>query len=320
MSNTSVRILALCLGVAAWTTPAMASTRVGIYAIIDEVVFEPSDREPERVVISGTFVVPAPISSGDHGRASRGLLYFSLNPDSPGLTRTDWRALRKAAGTGEVVGFGEYWMPCARTAHLPPPREGWPPNANCSLEVTIGNDLTKATPEPYPAPSEEGVVTAFDHDDDICPRFGRPSVRIVADLLAARSPGSVQSEPLVCREWVGLVMSADLERTFPTQARNAEWADATEALVLRRLTQAQGLALSELGVECRDTICHIRLAFPSRRYQDATGNRLAADALKELPEFAQGAQIIPGEAAPTIDYYIQRRKAPATETAQNSSR
>jgi hypothetical protein len=188
------------------------------------------------------------------------------------------------------------------------------------LEVSVNSDRTKAIAEPYPAPSEEGVVTAFDHDDDICPRFGQPSVRIVADLRAAHSPGSARIEPPVCKEWIGLVASSALERTFPTQTRDIEWAESAEALILRRLTQAQGLALSELGVECRDTICHIRLAFPSKQYEDATGNRLAADALHELSGFAPGAQIDTGDTEPTIDYYIQRRKVPASELAQDSSR
>ena len=320
MLDTSVRLFALCVGFVLWAMPSAASTRVGIYAIINDVSFEPSDRDPERVMISGTFVVPTPISSGEHARALRGLLYFSLNLDSPGPTRTDWRALRKAAGTGEVVGFGQYWMPCARTARLTAPRSGWTSNTHCSLEVTVSNDRTKATAEPYPAPSEEGVVTAFDQDDDICPRFGRPSVRIVADLRAVHSPGSAPGEPPVCKEWVGLVASSALERTFPSQTRDVEWAESAEALILRRLTQAQGLALSDLGVECRDTICHVRLAFPSKQYQDATGSRITADALRELPGFAQGSRIIPGEADPTIDYYIQRRKEPTPDTAQTSSR
>jgi hypothetical protein len=319
MLSTSLRLFALCLGFALCATPSVASTRVGIYAIIDEVTFEPSDIEPDRIVISGTFVVPV-FSSGEHGRPSRGLLYFSVNPDSRGPTRTDWRALRKAAGMGEVVGFGQYWMPCARITHLTPPRQGWPANANCSLEVTVNTDRTKAIAEPYPAPSEEGVVTAFDHDDDICPRFGRSSVRIAEELRTAHSPGSAWSEPPLCKDWVGLVMSSDLERTFPTQARDAEWAEATEALILRRLTQAQGLALSELGVECRDTICYVRLAYPTKVYQEATGNRLTADALLDLPGFAQGAQLIPSDTDPTMEYYIQRRKVAATETAQSSSR
>ncbi len=320
MLSTSLRLCAVCLGVALWAAPSAASTRVGIYAVIDEVTFEPSDLEPDRVLISGTFVVPAPISSGEHGRPQSGLLYFSLNPDSPGPTRTDWRALRKAAGTGEVVGFGQYWMLCSRSHGAAAPPVGWPANSNCSSEVTIQNDRTKATADPYPTPNTEGVVTAFDSTDDICPRFGRASVRIIAELRDAHSAGGARGEPPACKEWVGLVASSALERTFPTQARDAEWAEGAEALIQRRLSQAQGLALAELGVECRDTICHVRLAFPSKEYRQAKGNRFAADALNELPGFAPGAQIIPGETDPTMDYYVQRRKVPVTDASASAQR
>jgi hypothetical protein len=164
------------------------------------------------------------------------------------------------------------------------------------------------------------VVIAFDSTDDICPRFGRASVRIIAELRNAHSPGGARGEPPACKEWVGLVASSALERTFPTQARDAGWAEGAEALIQRRLSQAQGLALAELGVECRDTICRIRLAFPSTEYQQAKGDRLAADALHELPGFAQGAQIVPGDADATTDYYIQRRKLTVADAGASAQR
>jgi hypothetical protein len=320
MLNTCVRLFALCLGFALWVTPSAASTRVGIYAIIDEVTFEPSDREPDRVWISGTFVVPTPISSGDHGAPTHGHLYFSVNPDARDATRNEWAALLKAAGTGEVVGFGEYWMSCSRIHVTDPRLRSLPSDAHCSLEVAVKADRTSAVAEPYPAPSSEGVVTAFDHEDDICPRFGRPSVQIVAEIRATRAIGVPDNDVAACSQSVGLVPSSSLERTFPTQTRNREWAGGAEALILRRLNEAPALRLSELGVECRDTICHVRLVFPSREYRVATGNKLAARALEYLPAFAGGAQILePGDAA-TTEYYVQRKNVPATETAQSSSR
>ena len=69
--SVALRLLALCAGLGLLTTQSTASTRVGIYAIIDEVAFEPSDLEAE-IWISGVFVVPQPISSGLHQRPSRG--------------------------------------------------------------------------------------------------------------------------------------------------------------------------------------------------------------------------------------------------------
>lgn len=304
--RTATFVLAFSLLVGLLPTPAMTSTRVGVYAIIDDVTFEPSDFEPERVRISGMFVVPQPISSGLHQLPSRGHLYFSLNHDAESTTRWDWEALKKAAGTGQVVGFGRYWMPCSnlRSIRLPKLSE----DANCSLEVNVHTDASTATPEPYPVPSLEGVVTDF--DDDLCARFGKPSVLIVYELREAYSPGIVQDEPPVCPGSVGLISNSRLDSAFDTQTRDSEWADDAEALILGRLTGAPGLTLSGLDVECRDTICHISLVFPSREYQEAEGNRLAADALNELPDFAEGGKIIPPRNEPTMDYYLQRRKAP----------
>ena len=288
------------------TAPVLASTRVAVYAIIDGIDFEPSSFEPERAWISGVFVLPTPVSSGEHAVPERGHLYFSVNPADPNATRRDWEALSAVAGTGKPVGFGQYWMSCVRSR-----APGFPHAAagdsNCSFETTVQTDRTRAAPDPYPIPSAEGIVAVFDHGDDLCPRFGRPSVQIVAELREAHSPGSVRDEPPQCSEWAGLVASSDLDSAFVEQTRDAEWADACEALILKRLADAPGLKLSELRVECRDTICRIHAAFPTLDYQESTGNRLVADALQDLPGFAPGGKIIPPHEAPTITYYFQRR-------------
>lgn len=305
MMNAAIRLLALCLVLGVSTAHSMPSARVGIYAIIDEVTFEPADLEPDRIWISGVFVVPVPISSGHHRPPVRGHLYFSLNPDAPQSTRTDWEALRKVAGTGQVVGFGEYWIPCWKLRPADTRFPDWH-NTNCSLEVSVHTERSIAVAEPYPMPSDEGVLSAFDGQDQVC----AGSAQIAISLREMHSPGSEQGEPPVCIERIGLISSSNLDSAFLTQTRDPEWADAAEALILRRLTEAPGLKLSDLNVECRDTICRIHLAFPTRQYQEATGNGLVANALHEMPGFAQGGKIIPPRAQPTMDYYLQRRKLP----------
>ena len=287
------------------TTPVLASTRVAVYAIVDRIDFEPSSFEPDRAWIEGVFVLPTPVSSGEHAVPERGHLYFSVNPADPDATRRDWEALRAAAGTGKAVGFGQYWMSCSRRAL--PAAAG---DANCSFETTVQADRTRATPDPYPIPSDEGVVSVFDHADDVCPRFGRPSVQIVAELREAHSPDGFHEVPPACPDLIGLVASSELDSAFVEQARNVEWADASEALILKRLAGAPGLKLSELRVECRDTICRIHAAFPTRDYQESTGNRLVADALQDLPGFAPGGKGIAAHETPTITYYFQRRSPP----------
>jgi hypothetical protein len=293
------------------TTPSFASTRVAIYGIIDDIAFEPADLEPDRVWISGVFVVPHPISSGLHRPPTRGNLYFSLYAANPDGTRADWQALRAVAGTGQVIGFGQYWMPCSSSPSRAALGPLFPDSANCSFDAAVEQaDRTRAMPRPYPAPSDEGVVTVFDQSDDLCPRFGRPSVQIVADLRNVHSPGSVRDEPPPCREWIGLLASSDLATAFSLQQRDREWADATETLILKSLADVAGLRLADVNVQCRDTVCRIHLAFPTAEYQEAAGNRLATDALVNLPGFAPGGKVDPGYDAATIDYYLQRRKPP----------
>jgi hypothetical protein len=305
--NMPTRWLALAVGIASLTSPALASTRVAVYAIVDEIDFEPSSFEAERVWISGVFVVPVPISSGLHTEPVRGHLYLSLDPSKAHSTRADWEALRASAGTGRAVGFGDYWMPCSRS-RTPFPAGDVDANANCSAELSvIETDRTRATAEPYPTPSREGVVTAFDSGDDLCPRFGEPSVQIVAKLREAHSPGGTHEKPPACPDLVGLVASSDLDSAFVEQTRDDEWAEASEALILRHIADAPGLKLSDLRVECRDTICRIHAAFPSREYQETTGNRLVIESVEDLPGFVRGGKINTLRAAPTIDYYIQRR-------------
>src|SRR5436190_1550023 len=82
----------------------------GIYAVVDSVTLEPGTGAPERIRITGTFVVPQPVSSGLHQAPQRGYLYFSLPSERQEAIRKDWSDLAKVAGTGRVVGFAEYWV------------------------------------------------------------------------------------------------------------------------------------------------------------------------------------------------------------------
>jgi hypothetical protein len=306
-----VRWPVIFLALALASTPSFASTRVAIYAIIDDIAFEPSDLEPDRVWISGVFVVPQAISSGLHQPPARGHLYFGLYAANPDATRADWEALRAAAGTGQVVGFGQYWMPCSSLPSQAALGRSFPgpADANCSFEATVETtDRTRAMTQPYPAPSEDGVVKVFDDSDDLCPRFGQPSVQIIADLREAHSPGSARGDVPPCVERIGLLASSDLDTAFAQQPREGGWADETETLILRRFADAEGLQLADLNVQCRETVCRIHVAFPSAAYQEATGDQLAGRALRDLPGFAAGGRIDRRHDAPMYDYYIQRRK------------
>jgi hypothetical protein len=287
-------------------SPSFATTRVGVFAIIDEVTIEPAPELPERIWLSGVFVIPVPVSSGQHRPPVRGHLYFSLNPQMPEATKQDWRALAAAAGTGRIVGFGEYWVPS------PDERGGI---TNSSLEVNVHDVKGTAAPQAYPAANQDGVVTRFDTDWDICPRFGASSSEIIGALRAAHAryaPGGTaqadDAEIPTCRELTGLIGSSELESAYASQTRDPDWSGAAEAAILDRIAKAPELRLSDLLVECRETICRMHFGFPDVEYQEANGNNLVGTAVSEMPGFAQGGQIIlPHDGTATLDFYIQRQ-------------
>ena len=60
---------------------------IGIYGIVDKVVFGTEESSPERIQIWGLFIVPVPISSGWYKAPPRGVLYFSIPPDRKEIAR-----------------------------------------------------------------------------------------------------------------------------------------------------------------------------------------------------------------------------------------
>lgn len=292
-------------------SPTVADTTAGIFAILDEVVLEPTDRNPDRVRLRGVFVVPQPISSGLHLPPQRGELYFSVNPEHPDESRADWLALRDASGSGEVVAFAEYWMPAGNSALLRslPEAAEQRRNAsiNTSLVVTLHTDASPVLPEPYPLPNRAGIITRFDSQEQLCPRFGASSTSIIVSLWAAHDRQRIRRAPPLCETRLGLIDSRDLDTAFVDQHRDAAWADATETMLHQRIADS-GLELAQLTVECRYTICHVGLVYPTIRYQTETGDRLTAAALKDLPGIASGGKIVPSpDGAPMRDFWMQRR-------------
>jgi len=111
MKMIGARILcSVILGLAA--VPLTASGPLGMYGIIDKVVFEPNQRAPERVQLWGAFAYadgdPRPGSSPS--QAKRGYLYFRLLASGAEIetVRTEWKDLASVAGTDQAVGFGSW--------------------------------------------------------------------------------------------------------------------------------------------------------------------------------------------------------------------
>ncbi|RPI52478.1 MAG: hypothetical protein EHM55_16430 [Acidobacteria bacterium] len=83
-----------------------ASVPLGIYAVVDEVVFEPGVAEPQRVQIWGAFAVWDERSGPGWRAPERGYLYYSCSKEQIGICRNEWADLKSVAGTGQMIGFG----------------------------------------------------------------------------------------------------------------------------------------------------------------------------------------------------------------------
>jgi hypothetical protein len=106
-----VRLSLVLLILVALSAQLAASGQVSIYAIIEKVVLEPNDREPERIQIWGAFT----LSEQREDRTltpRRGYMYFVL-PQIPGwesaraASLKEWADLKAIAGTGQAVAFGQ---------------------------------------------------------------------------------------------------------------------------------------------------------------------------------------------------------------------
>jgi hypothetical protein len=129
---------------------------IGIYAVVDKVIFDKDGPSPNSIRISGVFVVPVPMSSGSYKDPQQGYLYFRIPSGAEQAARADWDKLKAAAGTGQVVGFAFYWVPD------PSDTNG---NPHHSLEVTLHASGDAASPEVYPLSHPKGIVRAGDESD-----------------------------------------------------------------------------------------------------------------------------------------------------------
>jgi hypothetical protein len=113
MKHVGRLLLIAALSVAA--TPPARSGPLGVYGIIERVVFEPNEQAPERIQLHGAFMY-VDIAAGAGltvSSAARGYMYFRLpvlktDEASVRLVRTEWTDLKSVAGTGQAVGFGHW--------------------------------------------------------------------------------------------------------------------------------------------------------------------------------------------------------------------
>lgn len=106
---TTMRLtLALVLGLLA-ATAAQASGTLGVYAVVENVVFEPNREDAAHIRVYGAFAF---YQQADGGTATtkpvRGYLYFRRPPRSHDLALREWADIADMAGTGRGIAFGAY--------------------------------------------------------------------------------------------------------------------------------------------------------------------------------------------------------------------
>ena len=90
---------------------ARASDPVGIYALIERVVVEPSIGTPERIQVWGVFALAQPGTRDQYSPPTRGYMYFTLVKGKEDVCRKEWADLKKVAGTRQCVAFGARYKP-----------------------------------------------------------------------------------------------------------------------------------------------------------------------------------------------------------------
>ena len=96
------------------TVTVRASDFVGVYAVVESVVLEPSAAAPERVQIRGAFALSEGARGSNYGEAQRGYLYYSCPAGKQDICRREWADLQSVAGKNTGVGFGARFLPTGR--------------------------------------------------------------------------------------------------------------------------------------------------------------------------------------------------------------
>jgi hypothetical protein len=89
-----------------WAGAARASDPIGAYVVVDKVVLEPNAESPTRIQIWGAFSLAKVAGGASYNEPVRGYLYYRLAEGKEDVCRREWADLRRAAGTGQVIGMG----------------------------------------------------------------------------------------------------------------------------------------------------------------------------------------------------------------------
>jgi hypothetical protein len=105
-------VLLIVLAISISSSIVLADGPVGVYAMVQRVVFEPSEAAPKTLQIWGVFVwVDGGLKSpGPINLPQRGYIYFRL-PESvseASAAKKQWTDIKAVAGSDQIIAFGDW--------------------------------------------------------------------------------------------------------------------------------------------------------------------------------------------------------------------
>ena len=123
-----------------------ASDPVGVYAIVQKVIFEPNDKAPERIQIWGVFALADTSRGGDYyTKPLRGYMYYSLPKGRESVALKEWADFKAVAGTGQGVAFGARYSMLGKV-HPDSEKPGSPETYAPDSYFANGIGVTKVNP------------------------------------------------------------------------------------------------------------------------------------------------------------------------------
>jgi len=125
-----------------------ASDPVGVYAIVQKVVFEPNEKAPERIQIWGVFALADTVRGGNsYTRPQHGYLYYSLPKGKESTALKEWADFKAVAGTGQGIAFGGRYSQLGKVrpeSEKPASPDSYSPDSS----YANGIGVTKVNPAP----------------------------------------------------------------------------------------------------------------------------------------------------------------------------
>jgi hypothetical protein len=151
----SAFVLALVAAATAGSA-ARASDPIGGYLLVDKVILDPAD-SPTTIQIWGSIALAKENRGNDYNDPVRGYLYYKVPAGKEDVCRKEWNDLKKAAGTGQIIGFASRYdlkaLGSVRKANVKPETPDTYPVANGLVKIGAGDDESTG--------GFEGTIAAF---------------------------------------------------------------------------------------------------------------------------------------------------------------